>query len=136
VRTLLFSIALVALAIGVLSVFNTLLAAVVERTGELCVMRAVGASRLQIIQLITTEGLLLTCAGSIAGIVLGMTAGPGLEGMVKRFVALAPTTPLFSMSTTIILQSIAVGVLAGVLAGLYPSWQASRLHPAEALKGE
>ena len=48
VRTLLWSLALVALAVSGLTVFNTLLAAVVERTNELCVMRAIGASRIQI----------------------------------------------------------------------------------------
>src|SRR5262249_12109877 len=72
VRTLVLSIALVALAASVLGVFNTLLAAVVERTNELAVMRAVGASRTQIIGLITTESLLLTGVGSIAGIVLAL----------------------------------------------------------------
>ena len=53
VRTLLLSIAFVAVAVSVLGVFNTLLAAVVERTNELCVMRAIGASRSQIVGLIT-----------------------------------------------------------------------------------
>ena len=136
VRTLLFSIAMVALAIAVLSVFNTLLAAVVERTNELCIMRAIGASRLQIVQMITTESLLLASAGSMGGILLALTAGRGVENLAKRFVTLAPHEPLFSMSATIFLQSMVVGVLVGVMAGLYPSWQASRLHPAEALKGE
>ena len=136
VRTLLFSIALVALAIGVLSVFNTLLAAVVERTNELCIMRAIGASRWQILQMITTEALLLTSAGSIGGILLAITVGRGVENLAKQFVPLASNAPLFSMSATIVLQSLVVGVLVGVTAGLYPSWKASRLQPAEALKGE
>ena len=136
VRTLLFSIALVALAIGVLSVFNTLLAAVVERTNELCIMRAIGASRWQILQMITTEALLLTSAGSIGGILIAIIAGRGVENLAKQFVPLAPNEPLFSMSATIVLQSLVVGVLVGVIAGLFPAWKASRLQPAEALKGE
>jgi putative ABC transport system permease protein len=136
VRTLLFSLAIVALAIGVLSVLNTLLAAVVERTNELCIMRAIGASRLQIVQMITTEALLLASAGSIGGILLAMSAGRGVENLAKRFVPLAPHEPLFSMTAATILQSMVVGVLVGLIAGLYPSWKASRLHPAEALKRE
>jgi len=79
VRTLLFSIALVAITVSVLGVFNTLLAAVVERTNELAVMRAIGASRWQIVWLITTEALLLAGAGSVAGILLALAAGHGIE---------------------------------------------------------
>jgi putative ABC transport system permease protein len=136
VRTLLFSIALVALAIALLSVFNTLLAAVVERMGEFCVMRAIGASRRQILQMIALEGLLLSGVGSVGGILLALTAGRGLENVVKHFVTLAPQERLFSMGANSMLQSAAVGLLAGVVAGLFPAWQASRLQPSEALKGE
>jgi putative ABC transport system permease protein len=136
VRTLLFSIALVALAIGVLSVFNTLLAAVVQRTNELCIMRAIGASRVQILGMITTEAFLLTGAGSLGGILIALIAGRAVEKLVKQFIPLAPDEPLFSMSVRIIFQAVVVGVLAGATAGLFPAWKASRLQPAEALKGE
>jgi len=136
VRTLLFSIALVAMTVSVLGVFNTLLAAVVERTNELSVMRAIGASRSQIIGLITTEALLLTSVGSLVGIVFALIAGRGIENVVKQFVPLAPAEPLLSMNATTLLQCVGTGVIAGVLAGLYPAWRASRFHPAEALKAE
>jgi len=134
VRTLLLSIAFVAIAVSVLGVFNTLLAAVVERTNELCVMRAIGASRSQIVGLITTEALLLTGVGSIAGIILALVVGGGVENIVKQFVPLAPVEPLLSPTAAILFQSVALGAAVGVLGGLYPAWRASRLHPAEALK--
>jgi putative ABC transport system permease protein len=136
VRTLLLSIAFVAVAVSVMGVFNTLLAAVVERTNELCVMRAIGASRLQIVGLITTEALLLTGAGSIAGIILAVFIGSGIENVVKQFVPLAPTESLLSPSAAILFQCVALGAVVGVLGGLYPAWRASRLHPADALKAE
>jgi putative ABC transport system permease protein len=136
VRTLLFSIALVAVTVSMLSVFNTLLAAVVERTGELSVMRAIGASRAQIVGLITTEALLLTGAGSIVGIVLALTIGRGVENLVKQFLPLAPSEPLLLLTSTSLWQCAGIGAAVGVLAGLYPAWRASRLHPAEALKAE
>jgi putative ABC transport system permease protein len=136
VRTLLFSIALVAVTVSVLGVFNTLLAAVVERSNELSVMRAIGASRSQIIGLITTEALLLTTAGSVAGIVLALAAGRGIEDVVKQFIPLAPAEPLLLLTLPILFECVGVGIAAGVLAGLYPAWRASRLHPAEALKAE
>jgi putative ABC transport system permease protein len=135
VRTLLMAIAIVALAVSVLSVFNTLLAAVVERTNELCVLRALGASRWQIVRMITTEGLLLTGVGSVVGIALAAVAGHGVENAVKPLVPFAPHEPLFSMTAIILLQSVLIGTAVGLIAGLYPAWRASRLQPAEALKG-
>jgi putative ABC transport system permease protein len=136
VRTLLLSIAFVAVAVSVLGVFNTLLAAVVERTNELCVMREIGASRSQIVGLITTEALLLTGVGSVAGIILALLIGSGIENVVKQFVPLAPVESLLSPTAAMLFQSVALGVAVGVLGGLYPAWRASRLHPAEALKVE
>jgi putative ABC transport system permease protein len=136
VRTLLFSIAIVAVTVGVLGVFNTLLAAVVERTNELAVMRAIGASRGQIVGLITTEALLLTGAGGIAGILLALAAGHGIENLVKSFVPLAPDGTMMSLTAKMLFQSVLAGVVVGVLAGLYPAWRASRLQPAEALTAE
>src|SRR5205823_5960384 len=117
-RTLLFSLALVALSIGLLSTFNTLLAAVVERTNELSVMRALGASRSQIVGLITTEALLLALLGSTVGIVLAMIAGHGIEYLVKDFVPLAPRHSFLSPTLPIIAQSVGIGVAAGVIGAL------------------
>jgi putative ABC transport system permease protein len=136
VRTLLLSIAVLALAISVLSVFNTLLAAVVERSNELSVMRAIGASRYHVIKLITTEALMLTIAGNIVGIVLALLLGPEIEGLVKELVPLAPVGRLFSTSPVILFQTAALATVVGVLGGFYPAWRASRLQPAEALKAE
>ena len=136
VRTLLFSIGCVAVVVSLLGVFNTLLAAVVERTGELSIMRAIGASRAQIVGLITTEALLLTSAGSVAGVFLAWIVGSGIENVVKQFVPLAPAEPLLSPTAAILFQSVALGAAAGFLGGLYPAWRAGRLHPAEALKSE
>jgi putative ABC transport system permease protein len=136
VRTLLLSIAVVAVAVSVLGVFNTLLAAVVERTAELSVMRAIGASRLQILGLITTEALLLTGAASLAGIVLALAIGRGIEDIVKQFVPLAPVESLLSPSAFILGQSVLLGVAVGVLGGLYPAWRACQMQPADALKSE
>jgi putative ABC transport system permease protein len=136
VRTLVFSVALLAITISGLGVLNTLLAAVVERTNELSVLRAIGASRLQILALITTEALLLTGAGSIGGIVLALALGPGIENLVKQLIPLAPAARLLSPSVGILCQTVGLGVVVGVLGALFPAWRASRLQPAEALRAE
>jgi putative ABC transport system permease protein len=136
VRTLLFSIALVAITISGLGVFNTLLGAVVERSNELCILRAIGASRFQILGLIATEALLLASIGSLSGILLAFLAGHGLENLVKQIVPLAPVESLMVPNLAILIQTALLGTAMGVLGGLYPAWRASRLYPAEALKAE
>jgi putative ABC transport system permease protein len=136
VRTLLFSIALVAIAISVLGVFNTLLAAVVERGRELSVMRALGASQVQVLFLVTTEALLLTTAGSIGGIVLALVGGKAIESVVKNLVPLAPVESLMAPGAGILWQTMLLGITIGVLGGMYPAWRASRNQPAEALKSD
>src|SRR5262245_6021815 len=136
VRALLLAMTLVVLGVGALSVLNTLLAAVVERANELAVMRALGASRSQILQLITTEAFLLGAAGSLLGVALALLAGHGIESIVKQFVPLAPPERLLVLTVENILSGLVLGAGAGLLAGLYPAWRASRLEPAEAVKGE
>ena len=135
-RTLLLSLVLIAVAVSVLGVFNTLLGAVVERENELVVMRALGASRLQILRLVSTEGFLLSAAGSMIGLGLALVVGPGIETAVKHFVPLAPSGSLLSPTLLILFQSMAIGTGAGLLGGFYPAWRASRLQPAAALKSE
>jgi len=136
VRVLLLAMTLVVLGVGALSVLNTLLAAVVERANELAVMRALGASRSQILQLITTEAFLLGAAGSLLGVALAHLAGRGIESIVKQLVPLAPPERLLVLTVENILSGLVLGAGAGLLAGLYPAWRASRLEPAEAVKGE
>jgi putative ABC transport system permease protein len=135
VRTLLLGIAAVALVASALSVFNTLLAAVLEQSPELSIMRAIGASRPQIFALVSTEAALLTAVGSAAGLVLAVACGPLLEATAKRFVPMAPAETLMTLSAPVIAQCLAVGAVVGLLAGLYPAWRASRLSPALALRG-
>jgi putative ABC transport system permease protein len=136
VRSLLFSIALLALVISILTVLNTLLAAVVERANELSVMRAIGASRFQILGLITTEALILTALGSLLGVALAFLLGPGIESLVRQLVPLAPAQSMLSISGAILLQTTGLALVIGLFGGFYPAWRASRLQPAEALKVE
>jgi putative ABC transport system permease protein len=135
-RALLTSIAIVALAAGTLGVFNTLLAAIVERTGEIAVMRAVGASKMQIFGLFTIESIMLTTAGSLLGLLMVSTAGTGFENIAKNLVPMAPAGSILLLTPTLMAQCMALGISIGVLAGAYPAWQATRLPPANALKPE
>ncbi|MEO8428870.1 MAG: ABC transporter permease [Verrucomicrobiota bacterium] len=136
VRTLVTAIAIVAITTAGLGVFNTLLAAVLERATELSLMRAIGASRLQVFALITTESILLTAVGAACGIALAVVPGRLIENLVKQFIPFAPTESLLSLTPPVVLQSLALALTLGVIAGIYPAWRASRLHPADAAKME
>lgn len=133
-RSLLLALGIVALTVSALSVFNTLLAAVVERAGELSLMRAVGASRAQIFGLVTLESLLLTGAGSAGGLALTALLGNAVESVMKRLVPFAPAESLLAITTSVVLQCLGLAAAVGALAAIYPAWQASRLQPADAAR--
>jgi putative ABC transport system permease protein len=134
VRTLSHAVALVALAISILTILNTLLAAVVERAHELSLFRALGASRPQLFGLLALESILLTSTGTVFG--LGLTVGFGktLGKLAQQFVPFAPDSPAVQLNLATALQCLLLGLGVGLLASLYPAWQASRVQPAAALR--
>ncbi len=136
VRTLVLAIGILAVAISALSVFNTMLAAVLERTAELGVLRAIGASRLAIFRLIALEALLLSLVGGAAGLLLAAGGGRWVEAAVKGFVPLAPAASLLALTGGVMVRCLLMSMGAGLLAGCYPAWRASRLSPADALRSE
>jgi putative ABC transport system permease protein len=134
VRTLVLSVGIVAVAISVLLVFNTMLASVLERTSELGVMRAVGASRGALFRLVAAESLLLAAGGGLLGLLLAAVGGRAVEGVVKGLLPLAPPEALLHLTAPVGGLSLLLAVAAGLAAGSYPAWRASRLEPAEALR--
>ena len=132
VKTLLFSLASMALAIGALGVFNTLLSIVVERRSELAMMRALGASGPQIFALLSLESALLTMGGSVCGLIISAIVGRTFAGVARQWVPLSPDEVLFKLTPDVAANCFLIGLGVGVLAGVIPAWQASRLPPARA----
>lgn len=135
-KTLVMAIAIVALAISALSIFNTMMAAVLERTRELGVLRAVGMSRGAAFGLMALEAIVVSLLGGLCGLALSMLFGRGIEHLARPFIPLAPDAGLPSLTTGAAAQCLVLMLLVGLFAGLYPAWQASRLRPAEALRLE
>ena len=135
-RTLVLALALVALTISALGIFNTMMSAVMERTSELGILRAVGFSRQAVFSLMGLEALLLSLTGGLLGLGLAVALGRGAETWVRPFLPLAPDTGLFQLTGQTVADCAALTLLVGLLAGLYPAWQASRLPPAAALRLE
>src|ERR1043166_1647121 len=136
VRTLVLAIAMIAVVVSALSVFNTLLAAVIERTNELAVMRAIGASRSQVFGLLVGESLMLSLVGTVLGIALAFGFGPQIEVFAKRWLPFAPSETLLIISSTALLRCSVLALFIGALSAIFPAWRASRLQPALATKSE
>jgi putative ABC transport system permease protein len=120
-------IAAISLAVAGIGIMNVMLVAVSERTDEVGLMKAVGASRRQILALFLVESALLSIAGGVVGLGLG-------TALVAFGRALYPAvdlvTPAWAIGAVLGL-SLATGVVFGVL----PAWRAARLDPVDALRG-
>jgi putative ABC transport system permease protein len=136
VRMLLQAITLLAVSVAALGVFNTMLAAVLERADELAVMRAIGASRAQLFSLVTLESSLIAMAAASGGLLLSAGLGPALEGAIRSLLPMAPSGLLGRLTGVGIAEALLLCLPVGVLAGLYPAWRASQIEPAKAVKLE
>jgi len=118
----------IALIISGIGIMNIMLVTVTERTREIGVRMAVGASRSEILAQFLAEAILISLAGGLAGIALG-TAIP----FSVRFVEPSLRMPI---STASIAVAFAVSCLVGVVFGMLPAVRASKLSPTEALRYE
>ncbi len=118
-------IAAISLLVGGIGIMNIMLATVTERTMEIGVRRAVGASRRNILHQFLAEALLISLAGGGIGLIIGMLGG--------KLVELAFAFPV-AFSVPIMLVAVLVSMLVGIGFGIYPAWLAARMDPVEALR--
>ncbi len=128
----------IALVVAAIGVVNTMVMAILERTREIGVMRAVGARRSTIRTLFTFEASMLGFLGGVFGVGVGY----GLTKVANIFVnqQLASQSikahDIINLPLWLILAVVGIGTLIGMLAGLYPAARAARLDPVEALRYE
>ncbi|OPZ88237.1 MAG: Macrolide export ATP-binding/permease protein MacB [bacterium ADurb.Bin429] len=138
-KVFVLAIVLVAIAIGAVGVLNTILMAVFERTKEIGMMKAIGASPKDIFALIWTETILICTAGGLFGIGVAVAGSRGIEWFLRQAMASQfsqlPETTLIGISPGVILLCVGLSVGLGVLAGFYPAWRASAVKPIEAIRG-
>lgn len=121
-------IVVLALLIGGIGVMNTMLMSVIERRTEFAVLSAVGWSGPQVAWLVLTEGLIVSLAGAALGVVIGWF-GAGL--LVHALGAAAFVSP--DVTAWVFGRALLIGLVIGVLGGLYPAWRAARMSPAQVL---
>ena len=121
------AIAGISLLVGGIGIMNIMLVTVTERTREIGIRKAVGATSNNILVQFLIEALVLTMGGGLIGIVIGVTTSRVLSSFMN-------VTP----EVTVGIVSLAAGVacIVGLVFGTYPAMRAARLHPIEALRHE
>jgi len=126
-NTVMVAIASISLLVGGIGIMNIMLAAILERTREIGVRRAVGARRWDIIRQFVIEAVLISFAGGLLGVVLGFA-------MSQLIALLAGWSTVVTISS--ILLAFLVSITVGLIFGIYPAVKAARLDPVEAIRYE
>jgi len=130
-NAIILGVALISLAVGGLSVINTMAMSVAERTREIGIKRSIGASRGRIVRELVVESSLIGLTGGVIGLVLG-----AIVVLVANEMGRSSGTILFQLTFGTAAFAIVFSTVLGALAGLVPAWTAARLDPVEALRYE
>ncbi|MBT2396395.1 ABC transporter permease [Streptomyces sp. ISL-100] len=128
----LLGFAAIALFVGIFLISNTFTMLVAQRTKELALMRAVGASRRQVKRSVLLEAMVVGAIASVVGFALGLGLATGLRSAMSAFGAKVPAGPLI-VSPTAIAAAFAVGVLVTMLAAWLPARRAAKIPPVAAM---
>lgn len=133
-RLMASAIALVAIFIAIIGVTNTILMSVFERTKEIGVMKALGASAMDIFKIIWLETVLICVFGGLCGIVLAVLGSRLIEQIIRHALPYAPEGRLVFIEPGLLGAAVVATVLMGLIAGTYPALRASRMKPVEAIR--
>ena len=122
----------IALFVGTFIIANTFTMLVAQRTRELALLRAVGASRRQVTRSVLIEALVVGTVAGVTGLAAGVGIGAGLRSLLGSFGASVPDGPLVITPGTV-LTALAVGIVITVLAAWLPGRRAARIPPVAAM---
>jgi len=142
-NVLLVVIAGISLLVGGIGIMNIMLATVTERTREIGVRRALGATRQHIVDQFLIETVVLTASGGLLGVLFGMLCGPLFRGLRELVTMMSPgflPPVVYTLEPRIAFWSVALSLFislgVGLVFGVYPARQAARMDPIEALRHE
>ena len=120
----------ISLIVGGIGIMNIMLVSVTERTREIGIRKALGATRSNILHQFIVEAVVLCLFGGMLGIGLGVLIGKVISLYIT---SLTHMTFLSVISPKLMLISVGFSLFVGLTFGVYPAWRASRLDPVESL---
>ena len=130
INLVLMAIAGISLLVGGIGIMNIMLVSVTERTREIGIKKAIGASRKRILLEFLVESIMITFVAGIIGIVFGI----GLSKLIESFAVQYELKAVMSLPSILIAFGVSSGI--GLFFGIYPANKASKLSPIEALRYE
>jgi putative ABC transport system permease protein len=131
------AVAAISLLVGSIGVLNIMLVSVTERTREIGIRKAIGATRRAILEQFLIESIVLAGLGGLIGVGVGVGLSLLIGVITPAFASrLGPTFAGFAPVVTVlpVMVSFAISLMIGLIAGGYPAYRAARLRPIEALR--
>ncbi|CAM5376694.1 ABC transporter [Streptomyces badius] len=133
-NTMLLAFAGIALFVGIFLIANTFTMLIAQRTRELALMRAIGATRRQVKRSVLLEAAFVGALASVVGFLLGLGLATALRFAMGLLGGKIPAGPLI-VSPTAVVSAFAVGILITVLAAWLPARRAAKIAPVAAMSG-
>lgn len=131
-NSIIFGVAMVSLLIGGLSVVNTMTMAVSERTREIGIRKAIGASSAAVIGQFVGESAVIGFVGGLTGLLIGA----GIAEALNAAAVASASNAMFLVTARLATGSVLFALVLGVVAGIYPAVHAANLNPVRALRYE
>jgi putative ABC transport system permease protein len=131
-QAVLVGIAAISLVVGGIGIMNAMYTTVLERTKDIGVMKAIGAKNSDILSIFLIEAGLVGLVGGVFGVILGIIISFG----IARLATESGFKLLISINPNLIVFGLFFAFVVGILSGLIPAYQASKMHPVEALRQE
>jgi putative ABC transport system permease protein len=132
-QTMIAAVAVIAVIVALIGVINTILMSVYERTAEIGIMKALGARRGSIFELIWLETVMICLAGAIAGSAFAIVGSGLVEKAIKAMADFGVSGSVVQITPALIGYALMGALILGFFGGLYPAWRASSMRPVEAI---